>query len=500
MQGSYILQEDHQRLAACSHLYSPDVVSGKALSTRRNNGLDRAVGASLAKPAEYGQYERATAVFTKLHTHMLVPAPKLTAREKRALEHRRLMEDEPPEEPPTTRDDYLPNADLTKFRALLADLAALWQAEPTMRAVIFTRHDKVQRRLVQLITDATAQGGVLAPAAGAPAAPRMRIFEFNASTPPTKRHRLIHDFQAAGEGARVFIVTYATAAVGITLTAASRVFLLEPTLDPAQELQAAGRIHRLGQTRDIFIKRFAFKDSIEEAVCALHDKIKSGEIVLTDGRFPREAHELFRQHGAANPHDFSGPTHTRTEDSDDSAAPRQLDVRCAGCHGHPLLPRPASRSHRPHSHVALLPFLTRRHHLLLLHRRLWVCAEGLTRRAHLQGAGVPAVRQVPRRAGLLSMVGQRQLRIPRGRHARPALPRQRPLAPSAWIRRWRGCGEHQQRERIPILGRWRRALESRVLVFAPPSQPRLQTYSYLTKLALHTLVLPPSAVPKISFV
>ena len=62
-------------------------------------------------------------------------------------------------------------------------------------------------------------------------------------------HTPCTDFQSeqnAG-GARVFIVTYATAAVGITLTAANRVFLLEPCQDPGQEAQAAGRIHRLGQ-------------------------------------------------------------------------------------------------------------------------------------------------------------------------------------------------------------------------------------------------------------
>ena len=132
-----------------------------------------------------------------------------------------------------------------------------------MRVVIFTRHDRIQKRLVQVVSAATHDNGCLAPppSAGAKgkATEKVRLFEFNAATPPTKRHRLIHDFQAPGEGARLFIVTYATAAVGITLTAASRVYLMEPTLDPAQELQAAGRIHRLGQTRDVFIRRFAVR-------------------------------------------------------------------------------------------------------------------------------------------------------------------------------------------------------------------------------------------------
>ena len=85
--------------------------------------------------------------------------------------------------------------------------------------------------------------------------------------------------------------------MGITLTAASRIFLMEPSLDPAQEVQAAGRIHRLGQTRDIFIRRYAFHDSIEAACCALHEQISSGAIKIVDGRFPPEAHALFRRQG-----------------------------------------------------------------------------------------------------------------------------------------------------------------------------------------------------------
>ena len=104
--------------------------------------------------------------------------------------------------------------------------------------------------------------------------------------------------------AQVFVVTYRTAAVGITLTAANRVYLFEPALDPAQEVQAAGRIHRLGQTKEVLIKRFAFKKSIEEAVLDLHGKIKDGTVVITDGRFPSAAVDLFKKHGVEQPHLF----------------------------------------------------------------------------------------------------------------------------------------------------------------------------------------------------
>ena len=80
----------------------------------------------------------------------------------------------------------------------------------------------------------------------------LQLFEFNAKTAPVARHKRIKDFQGGGDdGAKVFVVTYRTAAVGITLTAANRVYLFEPALDPAQEVQAAGRIHRLGQTKEV---------------------------------------------------------------------------------------------------------------------------------------------------------------------------------------------------------------------------------------------------------
>ena len=76
-------------------------------------------------------------------------------------------------------------------------------------------------------------------------------------THPLTRHKLIQEFQATSSAtvSKLFLATYDVAAVGVTLTAASRVYLLDCSLDPAQEAQAAGRIHRLGQSKEVLIKR-----------------------------------------------------------------------------------------------------------------------------------------------------------------------------------------------------------------------------------------------------
>ena len=57
-------------------------------------------------------------------------------------------------------------------------------------------------------------------------------------------------------------------------------------IDPATEVQAAGRIHRLGQTKDVLIKRFAFRDSLDERVCKLHTEIVSGRIKTENETIP----------------------------------------------------------------------------------------------------------------------------------------------------------------------------------------------------------------------
>jgi len=52
-------------------------------------------------------------------------------------------------------------------------------------------------------------------------------------------------------------------AVGINLTQANRVFIMEPAYNPALEAQAIGRVHRLGQTRNVEIIRLVMNDSFE---------------------------------------------------------------------------------------------------------------------------------------------------------------------------------------------------------------------------------------------
>jgi SWI/SNF-related matrix-associated actin-dependent regulator of chromatin subfamily A3 len=70
----------------------------------------------------------------------------------------------------------------------------------------------------------------------------------------------------------VMLISLRAGGVGLNLTAASRIYLLEPYWNPAVEQQAVDRVHRLGQTRPVQTIRFIAKGTIEENMVALQQK------------------------------------------------------------------------------------------------------------------------------------------------------------------------------------------------------------------------------------
>ena len=70
-------------------------------------------------------------------------------------------------------------------------------------------------------------------------------------------------------GPLVFLLSLGAGGVGLNLTAADHVFLLDPWWNPAVEDQAADRTHRIGQTRPVSVYRLVAADTVEERVLEL---------------------------------------------------------------------------------------------------------------------------------------------------------------------------------------------------------------------------------------
>ena len=68
---------------------------------------------------------------------------------------------------------------------------------------------------------------------------------------------------------KLFLISLKAGGVGLNLTAAEYVFLLDPWWNPAVEAQAIDRTHRIGQTRPVFAYRIIARDTVEEKVLEL---------------------------------------------------------------------------------------------------------------------------------------------------------------------------------------------------------------------------------------
>ena len=70
----------------------------------------------------------------------------------------------------------------------------------------------------------------------------------------------------------VILVSISAGGLGLNLTTASMVYVMEPQFNPAAEAQAVDRVHRLGQKREVTITRFIMHESFEEKMLVLQRK------------------------------------------------------------------------------------------------------------------------------------------------------------------------------------------------------------------------------------
>ena len=109
---------------------------------------------------------------------------------------------------------------------------------------------------------------------------------FDGSTSAPDREKAIQNFQNQDE-VRVFLISLKAGGVGLNLTAADYVYIVDPWWNPAVEQQAIDRTHRIGQTKNIFAYRMICKDTIEDKIIQLQEKKRAlaKDIISDDASF-----------------------------------------------------------------------------------------------------------------------------------------------------------------------------------------------------------------------
>jgi non-specific serine/threonine protein kinase len=109
---------------------------------------------------------------------------------------------------------------------------------------------------------------------------------FDGSTTAIDREKAIRSFQD-NESCRVFLISLKAGGVGLNLTAADYVYIVDPWWNPAVEQQAIDRTHRIGQTKNIFAYRMICRDSIEDKILQLQERkrLLAKDLIADDDGF-----------------------------------------------------------------------------------------------------------------------------------------------------------------------------------------------------------------------
>jgi len=160
----------------------------------------------------------------------------------------------------------------TKLEALMQELNFMLSADPGAKAIVFSQFVN----FLDLIEYRIQLGGI-------------NCSKLVGSMNIDARDKIIKNFHESPDMS-VLLISLKAGGVALNLTAANYIFIMDPWWNPAAEMQAIDRTHRLGQHKPIFATRFIVEDSIEERILRLQEKKK----LVFDGTVGGDASSMVR--------------------------------------------------------------------------------------------------------------------------------------------------------------------------------------------------------------
>jgi len=145
----------------------------------------------------------------------------------------------------------------TKIEALLDEIRRMTAADSSSKALVFSQFT----RFLELIEWRLKREGV-------------SCAKLLGTMPIASRNNIIVAFMT-DPSLKVLLISLKAGGEGLNLQAADHIFLMDPWWNPASELQAIQRAHRIGQTRPVHATRFVATDTIEEKIVELQQKKQS---------------------------------------------------------------------------------------------------------------------------------------------------------------------------------------------------------------------------------
>lgn len=148
------------------------------------------------------------------------------------------------------------NSSSSKISALVSSLKELRRERPDMKSVVFSQFTS----FLSLIEPALAKS-------------KIKFLRLDGSMAQRARASVLQQF-TDNKGFMVLLISLRAGGVGLNLTSAGRVFMMDPWWSFAVEAQAIDRVHRLGQEEEVVVKRFIVRGTVEERMLKIQDRKK----------------------------------------------------------------------------------------------------------------------------------------------------------------------------------------------------------------------------------
>ncbi|RSL85901.1 DNA repair protein RAD5 [Fusarium oligoseptatum] len=148
------------------------------------------------------------------------------------------------------------NDSSAKVVALISELRALRREHPKMKSVVFSQFTS----FLSLIEPALTRANV-------------KYLRLDGSMAQKARAAVLAEFTEK-KGFTVLLLSLRAGGVGLNLTSAGRVFMMDPWWSFAVEAQAIDRVHRMGQESEVQVKRFVVENSVEERMLKVQERKK----------------------------------------------------------------------------------------------------------------------------------------------------------------------------------------------------------------------------------
>ncbi|CAG8497570.1 8985_t:CDS:10 [Paraglomus occultum] len=140
----------------------------------------------------------------------------------------------------------------TKITALLNDLDEVAKTEPDSKIVIFSQW----LGMLDIVEEALTE---------------YEICRYDGTMNVLERQKVIKKFDN-DPSVKILLISLKCGGLGLNLTAANRVYLLDCWWNPAVEEQAIDRVHRIGQTKNVTIKTFTVSNTVEDRILVLQQR------------------------------------------------------------------------------------------------------------------------------------------------------------------------------------------------------------------------------------